>query len=249
MFALSSFFLYLVFMHFYQDKKEIHFSDFENQFPAEAKILGLYLEQSISFQIEDNRIKLESPYSNPVFVDAQSKLDYHKKYFYKHSIYKEPLAKAVGIKKGQDKPHILDATAGLLGDTLLMYAMGANVECCERNPIAAALCLNAINTENLNIKFHFSNVSDLDLESYDVLYFDPMYSEKNDKARPKKEMQIFRDIVGIDADAKEIALNLKEKSKRLVIKRSIKAQPLLAEPTMTYNGKSTSYDVYLNPNK
>ena len=58
-------------------------------------------------------------------------------------------------------------------------------------------------------------------------------------------MRLFREMVGQDQDAKTIAQSLLKLAPRLVIKRSLKANPLLTNPKMTYNGKSTSYDVYL----
>ena len=72
------------------------------------------------------------------------------------------------------------------------------------------------------------NISD---EIINVIYFDPMYSEKNEKALPKKEMRIFREVVGVDLDAESTAKSLLKMSKRLVIKRSIKAKPILDNPS------------------
>lgn len=245
MFALSNEFLYNGFMKFFMDQKIITFQEFRDIFPEESVLIENDLELEASFQIEGTVIKLKSPYSNPVFIDAVNKLDYHKKYFYKRSIYKEPLAKALGIKKGVEKPHVLDTTAGMMGDSLLMKAMGVKLDICERNPIAAILCLNCIRNEKLDIQMHFKAATDLDVDT-DVIYFDPMYIQKNDKTKPKKEMQIFREVVGVDHDAKEVACELKQKTKRLVIKRSLKADPLIENPDITFTGKSTSYDVYLS---
>lgn len=244
MFALSKEFIYNNSMEFYQDKNLINFEQFSELFPDEAQILKDSLDLQFSFQIEGKVLKLDSPYSNPVSIDAANKLDYHKKHFYKKSIYKEPLARALGLKKGMIKPHVLDATAGMMGDSLLMFAMGVKVDICERNPIAAALCANSIKNHNLDIKINFCQANEISFDG-DVIYFDPMYAQKNDKTKPKKEMQIFRDVVGVDLDAYETALALKSQTSRLVIKRSIKADPLLENPSLTVNGKSTSYDVYI----
>tara|TARA_Y100000385_G_C12917211_1_gene560915 strand:+ start:176 stop:916 length:741 start_codon:yes stop_codon:yes gene_type:complete len=245
MFALSNEFIYNHVMEFFRDQILISFGEFSDKFPEEAEVLKDSLELEVKFQIEGQTLKLVSPYSNPVSIDASSRLDYHKKHFYKKSLYKEPLARALGFKKGIDKPYVLDATAGMMGDSILMLAMGARVDICERNPIAAALCANTIKNNKLDIQLYFGSATDFDLKP-DVIYFDPMYSQKNDKTKPKKEMQIFRDVVGVDLDAKETATVLLKQSQRLVIKRSIKADPLIDNPSMTISGKSTSYDVYLN---
>lgn len=236
-------------MKFLLNKNPVDSEDFKKMFQREAEILETSSDLDLTFHVDNGILKLESPHSGPVFIDAMSKLNYHQKYFYKNSIYKEPIAKAIGLKKSIEKPSILDATAGLLGDTLLMYSMGVEVSCCERNPIAAALCQNAINYNNLEIQLYHSSVIDINIESFDVVYFDPMYSQKNKKSAPKKEMQLFRDLIGEDLDARETAKFIAQKVSRLVIKRSIKAHPLLEKPSMTFEGKSTAYDVYLSTNK
>lgn len=178
-------------------------------------------------------------------INAKSELEYHKRYFFKNSLHKELLAKAIGIKKGKDKPKVLDCTGGTLKDSLLMHAFGVELIVCERNPVAASLIANAISQNNLSMKFiNDSCISEV--FNTDVAYFDPMYSHKNEKSLPKKEMRIFREVVGEDLDSLEIAKTLKQNYKRLVIKRSVKAPFLLDSPSMSFAGKSTRYDVYLS---
>lgn len=230
-------------MRFFHQNKEISFDEFHNLMPNEAKILESSLDLTVDFEISESSLFVRSPYSNPISIDAAGKLEYHQKFFYKNSIYKQPLAKALGIKKGQDKPHIIDATAGFLSDSLLIMSFGCSVSAYERHPVAAALISNAIKINNLDIEFYFKDSSQMDFNA-EIIYFDPMYSEKNEKTRPKKQMQIFRQLIGPDIDAEEKAKILKSKCHRLVIKRSIKSMPLLQNPQMTFDGKSTSYDVY-----
>lgn len=232
-------------MKFFKQDLSISFEEFAQVLPEEAKILENFQGLEVDFEVFDGLLFLRSPYSNPVRIDATSKLKYHQNYFYKNSIYREPLARAIGLKKGQNRPIVIDATAGFLADTLLMMAMGVKVCAYERHPVAAALITNVIKNQNLNLEFHFESSTNIK-NIVDVIYFDPMYSEKNEKTLPKKEMRIFREIVGPDADAVEVASKLKSLTQRLVIKRSIKATPILENPSIVINGKSTSYDVYLN---
>lgn len=239
------FYFYTYFlMRFLYENLPFSFESFQEKFPDEFYVLQDHLQIDAEFLVEADQLKLISAHSGPVFIDAKSKLAYHQRFFQKHSVYKEPLARALGFKKGVSKPHVLDATAGMLGDSLLMYAMGAKVSAIERNPIAAALCLNCIRINKLPINFEWMDARSWEKEMQ-VIYFDPMYAQKNEKSKPKKEMQAFRDIVGPDQDAKEVALELLTKTSRLVIKRSVKSTPLLENPSITFNGKSTSYDVYL----
>ena len=88
-------------------------------------------------------------HNNPIFIDINSKLKYHQRYFYKSSIYNEILARALGIKKGIDRPVVWDTTAGMMGDSLLIYAMGCKMIVSERNPLAAVLITNALKNSSL----------------------------------------------------------------------------------------------------
>lgn len=220
-------------------------------FPKEWEILGTFTED-ISFIVEDNRLKLETGIDNykPLFIDIEKELLYHHKFFQKHSIYKELFAKSLGIKKNELRPCVFDATGGMLGDTLLMVAMGCKVIVSERHPIISSLIINALENQssldNDQIIFCFGDgIKTASKIDCDVIFFDPMYAVKNKKASPKKSMQVFRELVGVDEDAHETAIKLKAMEKRLVIKRSIKAPPLIENPSIIFNGKSTSYDVYL----
>lgn len=212
----------------------------------------VYLQQiapefNLNFEIQGQRIMLQNAVGNPIFIDIDKKLQYHKKFFYKNSVYKQPLARALGIKKDKSPSKVLDATAGLLGDTLLIHSFGVQVEAMERNPLVSLLIVNALkNCESkIEIPFHFQSAMDL-ADAYPVIFFDPMYGGKNTKASPKKEMQVFRSFVGEDLDRISVAKHLRQYCDRLVIKRSVKASPLLKNPNMSFGSKSTCYDVYLS---
>ena len=233
-------------MKFLENNIELKLDEVEDRFPYIFKIYQQNLDIDIDFEVNSDRLMLTSPYSNSVYTNVESILDYHTKFFFKNSIYKEPLARALGLKKGMAKPVVLDATAGMLVDSLLIFSFGCKVIAFERNPVAAILALNAIELSKVDINFKYDSAINCE-EPTDVVYFDPMYGEeKNEKTLPKKEMRIFREVVGADNDASKIATALKSKAKRLVIKRSIKAMPILENPSMQISGKSTRYDVYLN---
>lgn len=182
--------------------------------------------------------------------DIDSMLNYHKLFFYKHSIYEQPLAKALGLKKGKNKPEVIDASAGTLKDSSLISSFGVeSLILFERNPLVAVLIEDAIRNskESQRFKFHFGSILDSALDfTSKVIYFDPMYEGKNSKAAPRKGMQLFRKHVGVDKDALESAKKMQKMCSRIVIKRSVKASPLLENPSMSFGKKSTVYDVYLN---
>ncbi len=175
----------------------------------------------------------------------------------------QSIAKACGIKGGR-KLHILDATAGLGGDSFVMASLGCTLTLLERSPIAFSLLNNALeraseseNVELLDItsRMTLHNVSALDAlhnigvysdDAFDVIYLDPMFPEKNKKALAKKEMQIFQQIVGADNDADNLLEPaLEAATYRVVVKRS-KTAPYLngVEPTLELKGKSSRFDIY-----
>jgi 16S rRNA (guanine1516-N2)-methyltransferase len=243
-------------MQIFKNDIPVGFEEFIRLFPQEAGFLSKFRDENLDCSIyieKEDKLSVKYGDFNPIYIDVVNVLKKHEVFFYKNSIYKDPLARAIGLKKGKKKPSVLDATAGMLGDSMLMYAYGVeNLTCCERNPIVACLIQNAINLAKIPINFFFCNslqqkFSNGDSLDFDVVFYDPMYKEKNTKAAPKKEMAIFREIVGPDDDLKEVATFLKVRAReRLVIKRSNKSAPILDNPSHTISGKSTSYDVYLS---
>ena len=170
----------------------------------------------------------------------------------KYSINKEPLAKALGIK-GRSNTHVWDMTCGSGKDSILLLKFGAKVTGFERNPSVAALLLLArekFSSHSFDVLFGSATSYDELLEKSipDVLYYDPMYPEegKNKSALPRKEMQVFRELVGKDLDEEEIFSWAKSSGiKRLVVKRGVKSPTLNAKPSSQYIGKSARYDLYI----
>ncbi|MBF3116629.1 class I SAM-dependent methyltransferase, partial [Pseudomonas aeruginosa] len=85
-----------------------------------------------------------------------------------------------------------------------------------------------------------------DGEAPQVIYLDPMFPHRDKSALVKKEMRLFRPLVGDDLDAPALlqaALALA--SHRVVVKRPRKA-PIIEGPKPGYSleGKSSRYDIY-----
>jgi 16S rRNA (guanine1516-N2)-methyltransferase len=233
-------------MQFLANDQEISFEEFQLKFPSEAKILEPFQDKAWCFKIDGPLIKLLHGEFKPVSINVESILENHKINLYHKSLYKEVLARAIGLKKSKPKPKILDATGGLMGDSLLIKSFAVDdIDIIERHPLAAALITNAI--ANTEIDFNFRFISALEIEQeYDVIFFDPMYEDKNTKSSPKREMLVFRECVGVDEDAVIVAEHLKSlATERLVIKRPIKSKTLIDAPTIQFKGKSTRYDVYI----
>lgn len=185
-------------------------------------------------------------------IEIDRELSRHEEFFKKSSLQKELLARAVGVK-GPYRPRVLDLTAGLLGDSLLLLSFGCEVWATERHPVIRFLIRSALeNAHHPRLKlFHFLPKDALEAlmnpPEVDVFYFDPMFEDANQKTSPKKEMRIFRNVVGSDEDAQLVFEKARLlKPKRLVVKRPRHSNFLSSKPSVEYIGKSTRYDVYFS---
>jgi 16S rRNA (guanine1516-N2)-methyltransferase len=167
----------------------------------------------------------------------------------------ELLAKAVGFKG--EPLTILDATAGLGQDSLLLSALGCQVLMFERHPkVAQDLQENlqalAQDKEFLPLIERVSLTHGCAKEYLqenqnrpDVIYCDPMFEPKSKRALTKKGMQKLQTLVGHDEDAEDlIDIALKRAEKRVVVKR---ANYSLAhkKPDIVFKGRAHRFDVYL----
>lgn len=161
----------------------------------------------------------------------------------------ELLVRALG--GGRERTSVVDLSAGMGVDSVFLSQMGFQVTAVERHPVLGFLLQEArerTSREDVrNIEFvtddalHFLNERD----DFDLIYFDPMYPMKKKSALPRQEMVLFRTLVGDDVDAAQVAARALEKARRLVIKRSLKAEPLLPGPRPVFRGTTVRYDVYV----
>ena len=168
------------------------------------------------------------------------------------------IAKAVGIQPGV-RPLVLDATAGLGRDAFVLAQLGCDVTLIERQPLIAALLADGmqrglgdaevapiIGRMHLLCGNAITLMQAWDCEAPQVVYVDPMFPHRDKSSLVKKEMRVFRPLVGDDDDAPQLlqaALNLA--SHRVVVKRPRKA-PCIAGATPSYvlEGKSSRFDIY-----
>jgi 16S rRNA (guanine1516-N2)-methyltransferase len=172
----------------------------------------------------------------------------------------QPLARAVGLKRNPT-PSVIDATAGLGRDAAMLMALGCQVVMLERSPIIAALLDDGLKRARQapvmgtlikkRIQFiHAESMTYLEnlphQDRPDVVYLDPMYPHRTKSAMVKKEMRMFRDIVGEDTDANSLLkVALQCATRRVVVKRPRNAEPLHGpSPTVSIRGKTTRFDVY-----
>ena len=185
-------------------------------------------------------------FKKPFYVDFSTKrLQYRVT-----NLRQERLLKATALlKKSQQR--VLDATAGLGRDAYLMAQTGADVIMLERNPIIYVLLQDAMKRLKMNtslklrLQQHEAKSFILNhADDFDVIYLDPMYVSEHKSALVKKEMQILQTLIGPDLDYVDLlTVALKQKQKRIVIKRAIHSEPILT-PSYSYSAKDTRFDVY-----
>ncbi|MEE1922190.1 class I SAM-dependent methyltransferase [Pseudomonas sp. 148P] len=168
------------------------------------------------------------------------------------------IAKAVGIAQGV-RPRVLDATAGLGKDAFVLATLGCDMQLIERQPLVAALLEDGLARAAADDEvgpivarmqlLHGNSIETMrnwQGEPPQVVYLDPMFPHRDKSALVKKEMRVFRPLVGDDLDAPallEAALALA--THRVVVKRPRKA-PIIdgPKPSHSLDGKSSRYDIY-----
>ncbi|RUO23864.1 hypothetical protein CWE09_11975 [Aliidiomarina minuta] len=174
----------------------------------------------------------------------------------------EAIVRALGIAKGH-RPSILDATAGLGRDAMILAHAGCEVRLLERHPAIHALLTNAIERAAQDpqtgswMSTHIQVLpcgSLLDSKTMQSLrnqppmaiYLDPMFPHREKSAQVKKDMQMLQNLVGADPDADNLlpaALALA--THRVVVKRPVKAPVLGGQnPSNQVISKKHRFDIY-----
>ncbi len=208
---------------------------------------GFTLKCSDIIELTDNEGRF-----SPFYID----LNIYRQRLSRGGKKSESIARAVIGKL--KKPDVIDATAGLGRDALILQSAGANVKMFERNPIIYILLQDALRRafedssflsclpNGLPTLMPYGSLKDYkslhkDFDA-DVIYYDPMFPQRQKSAQVKKEMQIFHEIVGFDEDNFSYAEYLKSVAKvRLVIKRPANAEPILPF-TYQVDGKACRFD-------
>ncbi len=226
-----------------------------------AERLGLPLQGDAEFalQLGDDGLQLaelgpQAP--GPVRVDFVEGAVAHRRLYGGGS--GQMIAKAVGVQSGV-RPSVLDATAGLGRDAFVLASLGCSMTLIERQPIIAALLEDGLQravqdaeVAAIATQMRLLTGNAIELmgqwqgEPPQVIYLDPMFPHRDKSALVKKEMRLFRPLVGDDMDAPALlAAALALASHRVVVKRPRKA-PIIegARPSYALEGKSSRYDIY-----
>ena len=161
------------------------------------------------------------------------------------------LLKALGVKD-KVKMHVLAATAGLGRDAFFMAKFGLDVTMIERSALLAKLLNDALhhNTTTITrIKLLTGDALKLipTLPQFEVIYLDPMFHQKKQKAKVKKDLQILQILHQDEPQdgADLLKISLKYMKNRVVVKRPINAPFLgLIPPQWSLRGTTIRFDVY-----
>ena len=217
---------------------------------------GLYL------MVDGDRISLQQggkKAPGPVLVDFVSGASAHRRKY--GGGRGQSIAKAVGIS-GAYKPTVLDATAGLGRDAFVLATLGCDVTLIERHPVVYLLLKSGLQcaqgeTEITDIiaRMKLLQGNSIELlgdwfklgyEQPDIVYLDPMFPHTTASAEAKKEMKLFRSLVGADVDEDQLWAQADSIARcRIVVKRPAKAPPLAGKaPSYSLLGKANRFDIY-----
>jgi len=166
---------------------------------------------------------------------------------------KQPFTRAVAPARDG---LVIDATAGLGGDSLMLAQIAARVIAIEEHPVVCALLhgvLDAARRQGYpgaeSVTVHCGDAADLlpRLPPADVIYLDPMFPPKRrQSALPPKPVRILRQLVGEGTDAgRLLAIARWHAKRRIVVKRPLHAPPLADDAVAVHHGKVVRYEVYL----
>lgn len=221
---------------------------------------GEGMEFRYRLMVTDQRLELHQigkGAPGPIFVDfLAGAAQYRRKHGGRRD---QAVAKAVGLR-GKHLPSVLDATAGLGGDSFVLACLGCQVQMVERSPVIFALLEDGIKRAmgdkelgplirrrlKLTLGDSHKLLQALQKKVPEVIYLDPMYPHREKNALAKKEMRTLRAIVGDDQDAHLLFQTaLACGPKRVVVKRPRLAPSLDdQEPDLVLPGKSSRFDVY-----
>jgi len=235
--------------------------EFSDRVGALAEALGLPQagEAEFALQLGADGLQLQelgADASGPVRVDFLEGAVAHRRL--QGGGNGQMIAKAVGIQPGV-RPVVLDATAGLGRDAFLLAQLGCPVTLIERHPLIGALLVDGleralsdpevgpiIQRMHLRLGNAIELIRDWPDAPPQVIYLDPMFPHREKTSLVKKEMRVFRPLVGDDDDAAlllQVALDLA--THRVVVKRPRKAPAVSGQPPgYVLEGKSSRYDIY-----
>ncbi|QEP44011.1 hypothetical protein D5085_13325 [Ectothiorhodospiraceae bacterium BW-2] len=176
---------------------------------------------------------------------------------------RELLLRAVQGRRCQQPLQIVDMTAGLGSDALLLAVAGHHLTLFERFLPLAVLLADAMHRSRADtllaealsrMSLYYGDSSQfaprLMRTQIDVVCLDPMFPARQKSAKTRKELSLLQQLLGhaTEADQAQLLTLAKEVAeRRVVVKRPLKAAPLAqSKPDTALCGSHYRYDIYLN---
>lgn len=182
--------------------------------------------EGMALAVTPRRMELRAPGFGPVFVDP----DAVDPQTLAGGNRRQLIARAVGLGgawEGGKAPRVLDCSAGLLGDAMLLAALGCEVFAVERSAVLHAMQRDALERLQADAddrkramagRLALARADALEVLAAlgaspglaahgradwrpEAVYFDPMHPERRKSALVKKQMRALRALVGDDADS------------------------------------------------
>jgi len=181
---------------------------------------------------------------------------------------RQGIAKAAGLDKlaaGQQL-FVVDATAGLGRDALVLAYLGCRVLMLERSPLLHALLADGFARAQTGADAGFAAVMQRmmlwhgearewlasaargEVERPDVVCLDPMFPPRGKSAKVKKDMALLHRLLGSEDDLESLlAVALQAAKYRVVLKRPDgKVPEALPQPTLWVGERPAAFAVYVN---
>jgi len=144
---------------------------------------------------------------------------------------------------------VVDATAGLGRDAMVLAHLGCTVTAIERIPALCALVELAARDLGAQMEVIMADSIDWlashDGPAPDAIYLDPMFSEPG-RAQVKKEMQACRILAGEPVDEQKLLEVARAVAQdRVVVKRHPQNDPIQGDVTHSVESGRVRFDVYV----
>ena len=215
------------------------------------------LDSGVALVVDTDRSwlqRLQSPRLGPVYIDFSSAdMLYRRK-----SGHNEPLGRAIGVK-GDKRPRVFDATAGLGRDAFVLADLGCSITLSEQSvPLcylldqARELALMSANDKVVKaasrMRVLCGDSRQQAVDAFNVIYIDPMFPERGKTAAVKKDLATVQALHGdhlLANDPEDLLVwAMAQPVERVVIKRPVKAPALgTTKPSHSITGKTVRFDV------
>lgn len=174
----------------------------------------------------------------------------------------ELILKAAKIKKDRSEIRIVDATAGMGEDAVILAAAGYNVTMYEKDPVIAAILNDNMERSAKNpllapVIERMTLIKGDSVEAMkcmngeaDIILLDPMFPARSKSALIKKKFQLIH-LIEAPCDNEEELLNaaFAANPKKILVKRPVKGAFLAnKKPDYSISGKAIRYDCFVFAN-